>query len=373
MSEPMKVNMLATARNVQWSANTFLGFGSVKLVAPAKVNLFLGVGARREDGYHDVVNVMHALALHDTLYMNCLPVERASSAGVLAGLGEAVDALAKGCLAEADLPDYAAAGGPEGNLLVCIDCADKVADDAAPGIAPLDVPARSNIVFKAIDALARELGRTARECIVVRLEKSIPHEGGLGGGSSDAAAALLGAARFWGVASDDPAVEKVARALGADVAFFLKGGCARFVGAGEIADGSLVPMKNPVVLVKPNAGVSTPEAYCTFDEAPVLIPSEHRAKAEEAVSAQDVPLFNNLEAAAHEVLPELEDVRAWLVAQEGVASSENVRLCGSGSTTFAIADSFAAACSIAAAAQSRGWWARATTLSALRAAELPQR
>ena len=94
-------------------------------------------------------------------------------------------------------------------------------------MAPLNVPARENIVFKAIDLLARKADISYDDAINVRIEKNIPHEGGLGGGSSDAAAALIGAARLWGISEDDSLIEEAAHELGSDVAFFLHGGCAR--------------------------------------------------------------------------------------------------------------------------------------------------
>ena len=62
------MNLLAAAREAQWSAAAFMGPNTMKLVSPAKVNLLLAIGARREDGYHDADTIMHALALHDTLY-----------------------------------------------------------------------------------------------------------------------------------------------------------------------------------------------------------------------------------------------------------------------------------------------------------------
>lgn len=64
-----EVNLLAAAREAQWSAAAFMGPNTMKLVSPAKVNLLLAIGARREDGYHDADTIMHALALHDTLYL----------------------------------------------------------------------------------------------------------------------------------------------------------------------------------------------------------------------------------------------------------------------------------------------------------------
>ncbi|WP_241156612.1 MULTISPECIES: 4-(cytidine 5'-diphospho)-2-C-methyl-D-erythritol kinase [unclassified Adlercreutzia] len=350
MSEAPKVDMLAIARDAQWSADTFLGAGSIKLVSPAKVNLFLGVGARRSDGYHDVTNVMHAVTLHDVMYVRCAP------AGAEAFEG-------------AEGKDHLAVGGPGQNVLVSIDLADKA---AAAGLKPLRIPARENIIFKAIDALACALGRTQREQVSVRVEKNIPHEGGLGGGSSNAATALVAMAGFWGLASDDDTVAGVARSLGADVAFFLYGGCALFTGAGEVFGRALSPRKDSVVLVKPPAGVSTAAAYRAFDESPQLVSARLSEQALAAAGAAEVPLVNNLAPVSEQLSPELAEVRAWLEAQPGVRAGE-VLLCGSGATTFAVMKDFAAACAVAAAAQARGWWARATTFSSLRSAKLPRR
>ncbi len=396
MSEKsMKVDMVGTARNVQWTPEVFLGHGSLKLVAPAKVNLFLAVGDKRADGYHEVVNIMHALALHDTLYVHAGPVARGSveegylekaaclAAEETAGAASAAEVELSACAeqnvsretfacenagagarkADVELPDYFAIVGPEKNILVYIDAVDK------GGVGDLDVPARDNIVTKAVDALARAVGRTVREKVAVRLEKNVPHQGGLGGGSSDAAAVLVGLARLWGLSTDDPAVERVARVLGADVAFFLNGGCAQFEGAGERLVRTLPARKDAVLLIKPEGGVSTPAAYAAFDEEPIFVPAEAMQAALSAQNASEVPLVNNLAPAAERLMPELAEVRAWADAQPGV---RHAMLCGSGATTFAVVDDFATACELAAAAQLKGWWARATMMSSLKAAVRPK-
>ena len=220
------VDLVATAQAVQQAGDAWRRPGTVKLVAPAKVNLFLGIGSRREDGYHEAVSILHAIALHDVLYLR-----RAT--------------------APADSGDEAVAlAGPAHNISVRVECI------AREGLAPLSVAASENIVFRAIDALAHEVGRTEPDFLEVRLEKHIPHQAGLGGGSSDAAAALLGAARLWGMALDDPVLERVAHRLGSDVAFFLHGGCAYFDATGERFDHALEPMKRSLVLVRPVKGVS---------------------------------------------------------------------------------------------------------------------
>ena len=207
-----EVNLLAAAREAQWSAAAFMGTNTMKLVSPAKVNLLLAIGARREDGYHDADTIMHALALHDTLYL------RAE--------GVSADELAKR-VAEGGARADVAVGGPADNLVMTIDLADRTGQDLA-------VPAADNLAFKAADRLSRAVDRDLPEAIQLRIEKNIPAQGGLGGGSSNAAAVLVGLAKAWDLAADDERVADVARSLGADVAFFLHGGCALLGGVGEV-------------------------------------------------------------------------------------------------------------------------------------------
>lgn len=347
--EPMKVDMLAAARDAQWTPEAFLGAGASRVIAPAKVNLLLAVGAPRPDGYHQVTTVMHALALHDTLYMHRRPLDP--------------DEAAEAAAAAAEAP-YQAVGGPVGNLVATIDVADKA---NAPYPQALRVDAADNLAFRALDALSRAIGHEAPEAIAMRVEKAIPFEAGLAGGSSDAAAALVQAARWWGVAPDSPVLSEVARGLGADVAFFLEGGCALLEGTGSTLVRRLEPMSDSLVLVKPSVGVATGSAYAAFDADPKPVPQDVLAVVDQATKAASVPLCNNLTAAAWSLAPELAEVAEWLATQPGVAGSQDVQLCGSGSTTFARTATFADATAIAAEAQCRGWWARATTFSGLRA------
>ncbi len=322
------VDMLDVARVAQKvDERDFLGGGSIKLIAPAKVNLFLHVKGRRDDGYHLVDTTMHALLLHDVLRMKL----------------EHVDGLPI-----------------------------RLTTRAFEGLPELDVAPEKNIVYKAIDRLATATGRVLGEGETVRvhIEKHIPAQAGLGGGSSDAAAALLGAARLWGLEQDDPRIEEVAATLGADVPFFLRGGCAEYDGVGEHFVRALRPMKDFAVLVKPAGGVSTAESYHLFDENPIAISVQDCEAVSRADSASGVPLRNNMAAASEELLPAIGDVRAFLSAQEGVRTA---MMSGSGAAVFAVCDSFAAASRIAGEAQARGWWARTTTFSPLRAAIAPNR
>lgn len=327
-SDEHAVDMLAVARVAQGvDVAAFNTPAAVKLVAPAKVNLFLDIGAKRPDGYHDAISIMHALMLHDVLRMKLEP-----------GRGEGLSVE-----------------------LSCI---------AREGLVPLDVPVERNIVTKAVRLLAAAVGRTGDETLAVCVEKHIPAEAGLGGGSSDAAAALLGAAHLWGVPADDPRIEEAARSLGADVAFFLHGGCACFTGVGDVFAHNLQPMNTNVVLVKPEGGVSTAAAYRAFDEHPTAIPAADRDAALAARQASDVPLCNNLVPVSEQLLPALVDIRTWASERSDV---ERVLMSGSGSAVFMQCPTFADAGRVAAEARMRGWWARATTFGSTRAAVVPNR
>ena len=301
--------------------------GLLRIVAPAKTNLYLNVENVREDGFHKVTTIMHALSIHDVLYM-----------------------------------DYEQQS--EGGLLV------ELYTHARAGIENLTIAAEDNLAYKAIFLLAKKLGRTENETFKMRLEKHIPHQAGLGGGSSDAAAALIGAAHFWGIEVLSSEVLEAAAELGSDVPFFLYGGCAYFSGKGDIFERSIKPMKKSIVLIKPQKGVPTKEAYCEFDKYPQIVPIDIQKKAQEAVKAENVLPYNNLEKAAEEVVPELKVIKEWLSKENEVAS---FFLSGSGSTIVAICENFDFACRLSCEAQKKGWWARAASFSSLRAAIVPKR
>ena len=315
-------NMTAAAIALQ-KLDEPVRFGWVKVIAPAKVNLFLGIGPRRDDGYHEASSVLHAMNLHDVVYMRAQPQAPGSGLEVTASV------------------------------------------EGRAGLAVPDLEPQQNIAYKAVRALAQRIDRAADELVTVRIVKNIPFQAGLGGGSADAAAALVGAAHLWGIDPYGAVVEEVAQTLGSDVAFFLRGGCGYYEGTGEVFVRSLAPAKTNVVLVKPDAGVSTAQAYNTFDEDPLAIDDEASLQARTSERADEVTLFNNLAFASEKLLPELTDIRQWLLDQPGVSQA---LLCGSGSTTFALCDSFGEACRIVSEASKLGWWARATSLGSIRAA-----
>lgn len=313
----------------------FLSAGWLKVIAPAKVNLHLAIGERRADGYHDAVSIMHALALHDVVYMR----------------------------RKTEQPDSAGSNAPIGKCSVRM---VPLGDVEVPDIEP-----RKNLALKAVHALAEQaglaIGSPEAPALEMRIEKAIPAQGGLGGGSTDAAAALVGAAKLWRLENCPDKLEEAARNLGSDVAFFLHGACSAYVGRGDEFARSLKPSKQAIALVKVADGISTADAYSTFDALPEAARTVQSALAEnalQATNAEDVKLFNNLANAAEQLSHELSEVRTWLVRQPGVGEA---LLCGSGSTTFATCDTFSDAARVVAAARERGWWARATSLCSARA------
>ena len=295
-----------------------------KIISPAKVNLVLAVGEKQENGFHEVQTIMHSLALHDTLSMRRFDDE---------GSGE--------------------------GLRVMLKCESSFTID------PLLIKAEENIAYKAVVELAKALGRTQDETIEMVLNKVIPAEAGLGGGSSNAAAALVGAATLWGIGVEDERVQEVASRLGADVSFFLKGGCARLSGKGDVFEAQLEPRSGFVLLVRPDAGVSTGKAYAAFDDAPVLPGAEYLSSLAGLNAAADVSLYNNLEKAACSVTPVVAEVLEW---GKAAAGKENVVLCGSGSAVCCIFDSYQAACEASVEARKHEWWTRVTSFSPLGAA-----
>lgn len=276
----------------------------VRIEAPAKLNLYLGVGARRPDGYHDVDTVLVALDLHDT---------------------------------------------------VTVETADRLEVDCVPG---LDLPPEYNIAFAAARSLGEAVGRAPAFRIGIR--KAIPAGAGLGGGSADAAAVIAALAASWDVRPDDPVLERVAASLGADVPFLLRGGCAVYRGRGDRHERDLPVPEALFVLASPGVPVPTGSAYAAFDRmlrpsAPGLRHIGDALRLERTASALASALFNNMTEASTGLVPEIRDVLAELAAAPGCLGA---LMAGSGSTAFGVfePDDEAGALAAADRARARGWW-----------------
>lgn len=251
--------------------------------AHAKINLDLRVVGTRADGFHELRTVFQAIALHDRITLEPRP-------------------------------------GPF--AIVC----------AAPGV-PLD---GSNLISRAAAALWRSLGREgAPEGVEVRLEKCIPLQAGLGGGSADAAAALVALARLWGAPSGTMQLHDVAATLGADVPFFLSGGTALGLGRGD----EIYPLadlaRHWIVLLVPGFGVSSGDAYRWYDE------ERERDRPPNPPEPQHVPgpwpsraaqMINDLESAIARHHPEIDQMKSALRRAGALAAA----MSGSGSAVFGL-------------------------------------
>lgn len=250
--------------------------------AHAKVNLDLRVLGTRPDGYHELRTVFQSIALHDTVTAQ----EKA---------------------------------GPF--VLKC----------RTPGV-PLD---DRNLVWRAAAALWKALGRAGDPAdTVVTIEKAIPMQAGLGGGSADAAAALQVLGRLWGGAPLS-LLREVAGGVGSDAPFFLSGGTALGLGRGEEVYPLVDLPRHWIVLVRPPFGVSTVEAYSWYDEDRAAGVREPRID----VQILPVPwpsraaqMINDLEAPVIRRHPEIGTIKAAL--REAGASA--AAMSGSGSVVFGL-------------------------------------
>ena len=268
--------------------------------AAAKINLHLGVGAPRDDGFHPLATVYQAIGVHDVLELT-----------------EASD------------------------WTVDVEVAGYVDGGSIPS-------AGDNIIDLAAARLARHHGRERVGRVLVR--KSIPVAGGLAGGSADAAAALVGLDRLWGVATPAADLLHLAAELGSDVPFALLGRTALGTGRGE----QVVPVEDPArwwwVVVPSSEGLSTPDVYRHFDAMCPDAPAEPPAADEllRALTSADVHLLaaalhNDLQAPALDLRPDLRDV----IADGERAGALRGIVSGSGPTCVFLCESRAHAGTVA--------------------------
>ena len=276
----------------------------IEVEAPAKLNLYLGVGGRRADGYHGVETVLVALDLHDSV-----TVEPAAELS-----------------------------------LVC-----------EPDVG---VPAPDNLAWRAAVALSSAVGRESS--VAIRVVKRIPARAGLGGGSADGAAVIAALAAHWGIASDAPVLERVAASLGADVPFLLRGGCAVYGGRGDEFVRALPLPGIQFLLVNPGVPVPTAAAYAAFDRmlqpaAPGVRRVADALRLEGGAASLGGALFNNMTDASTGLVPEIREALALAGRSPGC---EGAAMAGSGSTVFGVFDDRESAEEAVAAARGRGWWAQ---------------
>jgi 4-diphosphocytidyl-2-C-methyl-D-erythritol kinase len=266
----------------------------IMLRAPAKVNLTLEVVGRRLDGYHDICSVVQAISLADTLTL------------------EPASTLTLRC----SRPDLE---GPH------------------------------NLVWRAAELLRHEAG--SGEGAAILLDKRIPVAAGLGGGSSDSAAALLGLNELWNLRLPPERLSLLGAALGSDIPFFLGGSPAALAeGRGE----RLTPLPSLpetwLALLKPPVGLSAGAVYAAFPRERWSDGARTTNWLTEAGQGRLPPPFNDLEEVALQVAPEAEQARRALLAAGAPASI----MSGSGSAYFATFERQGDAATVCERLRSRG-------------------
>ncbi|MBI5765378.1 MAG: 4-(cytidine 5'-diphospho)-2-C-methyl-D-erythritol kinase [Planctomycetes bacterium] len=251
--------------------------------APAKINLTLAVRERRPDGFHEIESWIVPIALYDTLSF----------------------------------------APSDAWMLEVIPPTPTVAVD------------ESNLVARAARALAGVSGVPCRARVT--LQKQIPVGAGLGGGSSDAAATLLGLNQLWNLHWPIERLLPIAASLGSDVPLFLDPCPVIVRGRGEVMEKLSKSWRGWVAIVIPSFGLATADVYRRHAET--VPASVHRNQpwiaASQDASTLSHQLFNDLESAAFAIEPRLGKIRDDLSNQ----LSRSVRMTGSGSCLFSIFDS----------------------------------
>ena len=250
----------------------------MEIQARAKINWILNVEGKRQDGYHLLDMLMQPIALHDTL-----DIEPAETLSLTI---EGIDGLSAG---------------------------------------------EDNLILRAARALQTLCGVSRGAAL--HLIKRIPMGAGLGGGSADAAAALKGLNKLWGIGLDLPALCRIGERLGADVPFCLHDAPRRAQGIGEI----LTPIESgvfPLILLQPCAALSTKEVFTAYHASAEIIQPDTE-KAMEALKAGDIKALrhcggNVLESASIPLRPEIAQAKEALY-HSGAAFAQ---MTGSGSVVF---------------------------------------
>lgn len=249
----------------------------------AKINWSLRVLGKRDDGYHGIDTILQTVSLHDTITFEEVADD---------GIGLWCD--------ERSVP------------------ADKI-----------------NLVWRAAAALRERY--SIRRGIKIRLEKRVPAEAGLGGGSSDAAATLIALSFLWKIEVSAEDLVRIAEGLGSDVPFFLYGGTARATGRGNVVEPLEDSPPKHLLVIKPKASISTAKAYSTLNRAaltssdskPILLRSQ---ASNSSVSIDLNALHNDFEPTVFQLEPEIERAKVALLK----SGARTAMLSGSGSAVFGI-------------------------------------
>ena len=245
--------------------------------APAKLNLFLHVTGRRPDGYHLIQSVFMLIDWCDTLHF---------------------ELRCDGQIARTDI-----------------------------GSAKADILPANDLTVRAARALQQACGTTLG--VQISLDKRIPAQAGMGGGSSDAASCLLALQQLWGVKLPHSELLAIALSLGADVPFFLFGGNAWVEGVGE----QMTPVRVPsadFLVVKPPLGLPTPAIFAS----PALKRNTETATIQGFAAYNETQVFefghNDLQPVAQQFCPQITESLDWMTSKQLKG-----RMTGSGSAVFA--------------------------------------
>jgi 4-diphosphocytidyl-2-C-methyl-D-erythritol kinase len=264
----------------------------VTVLAPAKLNLFLRIVARRSDGFHDIESVMASINIYDTLSFEPLPSDTVEL--------EVVDASPR-------------------------TFAGELRSEAPSG--------PTNLVVRAAMLLKEHAG--CHQGIRISLIKRIPSSAGLGGGSSDCAATLGALNQIWSLGVSDAELARLAGQLGSDVPFFLgKSPVALCTGRGEMIEPIRVSTGLHFVVAKPSSGLSTPAVYraChpdqTHQRADLFLDAIRQGRICEMAQR----LHNGLQAPAESLSSDVRRLRS-LFQHESVVGHQ---MSGSGSSYFGV-------------------------------------
>lgn len=272
---------------------------TLTLYAPAKINWFLEVTGKRPDGYHELVTVMQAISLFDRL----------------------------------DFEDSKTAG-------ITLNCNIDLG------------PPEKNLVYRAAEILRQ--AHAPQRGAKIHLEKHIPHGAGLGGGSADAACAVVGLNKLWKLNLPDKRLEELVSQVGSDCAFFVRGGIALCTGRGEIIEHKPPIPEINLVILYPNVVLPTPDVYRDLSRHLTYTPRNcyffHESQSPNALSVPRV-IFNRLEEAALRVSPGLREVWGKTEQQPGVTCRF---VSGSGSAIAFVMTDRSAALALARLFEQRG-------------------
>lgn len=259
---------------------------SIKIKAPAKINLYLAVLEKRKDGFHNLDSVLQVINLFDEIKLK------------------------------------------EGNQGIKL-------SSSSPKLSQ----GEANLAYRAARIFLEKT--CLNKGLVIELKKHIPIGAGLGGGSSDAAAVLSGLNRLWNLKLDKNKLLKWAKELGSDVPFFIEGKTARVRGRGEKIKSLKVKKPFYFLLFFPGFSLSTAEVYKKFSQDKPRLSSREKLRNEIknlslALKTGDLDLlkknlYNNLEKVVFKLKPQLLAYQKRL-SQVGLRP---LKVCGSGSTLFA--------------------------------------